>query len=66
MNKQAILEMTINTSASLLFMTDLFFSRKNYATDIGVIISSQVSHAQGTHSLYIVSMKYVLITLYLL
>ena len=31
-----------------------------------MIISSQVAHAQGMHSLYIVSMQYVLITLYLL
>lgn len=66
MNKQAILEMTINSPITLLCMTDFFFSVKNYVTDTGVIISNQVSLAQGTHSLDIVSMQYVLITLYFL
>ena len=66
MNKQAILEMTINSPITLLCMTDFFFSIKNYVTDTGVIISNQVSHAQGTQSLDIVSMQYVLITLYFL
>lgn len=66
MNKQAILEMTINSPITLLCMTDFFFSIKNYVTDTGVIISNQVSLAQGTHSLDIVSMQYVLITLYFL
>ena len=64
MNKQAILEMTINTSASLLCMTDLFFSRKNYATDTEVIISSQVSHAQGTfpiYSLYAICLNHIIL-----